>query len=69
MLADFDPSATGMAAQPFLLGRDKAGLGRHVPDLLWSADSRQALTMARPPRQHCRGPQVSGNLQGCRPPP
>jgi hypothetical protein len=35
MLADFDPSVTGIAAQPFLLtGPDRGRTRRHVPDLL-----------------------------------
>jgi hypothetical protein len=35
MLADFDPSVTGIAAQPFLLtGADGSRTRRHVPDLL-----------------------------------
>jgi hypothetical protein len=35
MLADFNPSVTGIAAQPFLLaGADGRGIRRHVPDLL-----------------------------------
>ncbi len=35
MLADFDPSATGIAAQSFLLaGADGTRTRRHVPDLL-----------------------------------
>jgi TnsA-like endonuclease N terminal len=35
MLADFDPSVTGIAAQPFLLsGPDQGRTRRHVPDLL-----------------------------------
>jgi len=35
MLADFDPSVAGIAAQPFLLaGTDGARDRRHVPDLL-----------------------------------
>jgi hypothetical protein len=40
MLADFDPSVTGVAAQPFLLtGADGTRTRRHVPDLLlMSAD-------------------------------
>ena len=40
MLADFDPSVTGIAAQPFLLtGPDQGRTRRHVPDLLlMSAD-------------------------------
>ncbi|MGO9163953.1 MAG: TnsA-like heteromeric transposase endonuclease subunit [Streptosporangiaceae bacterium] len=35
MLADFDPSVAGIAAQPFLLtGTDQGRSRRHVPDLL-----------------------------------
>lgn len=35
ILADFDPSVAGIAAQPFLLaGDDGARDRRHVPDLL-----------------------------------
>lgn len=35
MLADFDRSVTGIAAQPFLLtGIDRGRIRRHVPDLL-----------------------------------
>ena len=35
MLADFDPSVAGIAAQPFLLtGADESRIRRHVPDLL-----------------------------------
>ena len=41
MLADFDPSVTGIAAQPFLLtGADGSRIRRHIPDLLLAgADS------------------------------
>ena len=35
LLADFDPTVVGIAAQPFqLIGRDGSTLRRHVPDLL-----------------------------------
>jgi hypothetical protein len=35
LLADFDPSVTAIAAQPFqLVGKDDGAIRRHVPDLL-----------------------------------
>jgi hypothetical protein len=49
MLADFDPSVTGIAAQPFLLtGADGSRIRHHVPDLLLAgADGGSRWSMSR----------------------
>ncbi len=42
MLADFDPSVAGIAAQPFVLaGADGSRERRHVPDLLLAGCGRR----------------------------
>jgi hypothetical protein len=58
MPADFDPSVTGIAAQPFLLtGTDQGRTRRHVPDLLLGARTaghgrrcQSAVRVGRSPR-------------------
>jgi hypothetical protein len=60
MLADFDPTVVGIAAQPFQLrGDDDGRVRRHVPDLLLLHRSGAATVVDVKPRHRLEDPQVT----------
>jgi len=67
MLADFDPSVTAIAGQPFrLIGTDGARIRRHVPDiLLVSADGGAMVVDVKSPHKR-DDPDVRAVMQWTR---
>lgn len=67
MLADFDPSVTAIAGQPFrLIGTDGARIRRHVPDiLLVSADGGAMVVDVKSPHKR-DAPDVRAVMQWTR---
>lgn len=60
LLADFDPTVTGIAAQPFqLVGRDGDVLRRHVPDLLLRHTSGEVVVVDVKPAHRVDDPAVA----------
>ncbi len=60
LLADFDPSVVGIAAQPFqLVGQDGDRVRRHVPDLLLCSDSGLVTVVDVKPRHRLNDPDVA----------
>lgn len=60
LLADFDPTVTGIAAQPFqLVGRDGDVLRRHVPDLLLRHASGEVIVVDVKPAHRVDDPSVA----------
>lgn len=60
LLADFDPSVVGIAAQPFqLVGESGGRTRRHVPDLLLLHDSGAVTVVDVKPRHRLSDPEVA----------
>lgn len=65
LLADFDPTVTGIASQPFcwLSGLDDGVRRRHAPDYLLTCHDGPVVVVDVKPARMCKEPEVSAVLE------